>query len=201
MEIVMSFRKEKKFRMSYSDLALAKTKLLEMGMTKLHPNRVITSQYFDTRCLKMFSESEEGLLPRKKIRVRWYNSELKNLTLEEKTSSIEGRFKETFPISCDNYEKSLKTGLSNSMYGVIFPSAKVSYKREYYIYKKMRFTFDSNITYKHFSSSRVIRDFDRVLEIKSPIDASDDFLEKIFPYPTTRFSKYCRAFLLKDRIL
>ena len=68
MEIVMSFRKEKKFRMSYSDLALAKTKLLEMGMTKLHPNRVITSQYFDTRCLKMFSESEEGLLPRKKIR-------------------------------------------------------------------------------------------------------------------------------------
>ena len=105
-----------------SSFVLAKTKLLEMGMTKLHPNRVITSQYFDTRCLKMFSESEEGLLPRKKVRVRWYNSEFKNLTLEEKTSSIEGRFKETFPISCDNYEKSLKTGLSNSMYGVIFPS-------------------------------------------------------------------------------
>ena len=79
----MSFRKEKKFRLSQSDILLTKSTLIKSGMITLHPNRVITSQYFDTKCHRIFSESEEGLL-QKKIRVRWYNKENKQLTFEEK---------------------------------------------------------------------------------------------------------------------
>ena len=54
-----------------------------------------------------------------------------------------------------------------------------SYVREYYLYQGMRFTFDSDIRYEH-SKQKTISDFERVLEIKSPINAPDDFLITLF---------------------
>ena len=90
----MSFRKEKKFRVTTPDFYAFKNKLLNEGMTELYEPRRINSIYFDTGNLNMFFDSEEGTLPRKKIRVRWYNDE-QNFTFEKKISSIEGRFKTT----------------------------------------------------------------------------------------------------------
>ena len=197
----MSFRKEKKFKLSSSDSVLVKSKLINSGMHELHPKRLITSQYFDTKNYKMFSESEEGVLPRKKIRVRWYNSSQDRLTFEEKTSSIEGRFKVTKKISSTDYNEILKSGISHKLYGMIFPSVLISYEREYFSYENVRITFDTNICYQHHNSKIFLRDFEKVVEIKTPFNASDDFIERIFPTPTTRFSKYCRAFLLRDRII
>ena len=69
----MSFRNEIKFRLSYGDQYLLKSKLLSLGMKQLYPSRFINSQYFDTEKLQMFFDSEEGIVPRKKIRVRWYH--------------------------------------------------------------------------------------------------------------------------------
>ena len=60
----MSFRKEKKYRLTFSELAILKQKLLN-SMTNLYPPRIVNSCYFDTE-LKLFNESEEGILPRKK---------------------------------------------------------------------------------------------------------------------------------------
>ena len=68
----MTFRKEKKIKLSYYELNKIKAYLLDNGMSSLYPKRKINSQYFDTKNLKMFQDSEEGVLPRKKIRVRWY---------------------------------------------------------------------------------------------------------------------------------
>ena len=68
----------------------------------------------------MFEESEEGVLPRKKIRVRWYNDQKERLSLEEKTSSIEGRFKKTTSISKEKYEQYVKNGILNNVYGKYF---------------------------------------------------------------------------------
>ena len=88
----MSFRKEKKYRLSFSDLASVKKQLFQTGMVSLHPTRLINSCYFDNSELRLFHESEEGILPRKKFRIRWYNKS--NIFTEEiKISSIEGRFK------------------------------------------------------------------------------------------------------------
>ena len=70
--IIMSFRNEKKYRLSYGDLYELKSQLISVGMKKLYPDRQINSEYLDTKELKMFSDSEEGILPRKKIRIRWY---------------------------------------------------------------------------------------------------------------------------------
>ena len=88
----MSFRKEKKFRLSTSDMLKLKNDLFKTGMTTLHKPRKVNSCYFDTQHLTLYHESEEGVLPRKKIRIRWYNNDRK-FSKETKISSIEGRYK------------------------------------------------------------------------------------------------------------
>ena len=69
----MSFRKELKFKLTFSDQKLLKHKLLSKGMKNLYPKRIVKSIYFDTRDLTFFHESNEGVLPKKKLRIRSYN--------------------------------------------------------------------------------------------------------------------------------
>ncbi|MDB4230859.1 VTC domain-containing protein [Gammaproteobacteria bacterium] len=197
----MSFRKEKKYKLTASGSHILRSELLNLGMEELYPRRIISSQYFDTLDFRMFSESEEGLLPRKKIRVRWYNSNSNVLSMEEKTSSIEGRFKTSGKIDTAYFERIKEFGLHHGVYGAIKPSVLISYERMYYTYQGARITFDSNISYQHSCSHHTLRDFETVVEMKVPIDAPDGFCDQILPVPTSRFSKYCRAFLLRKRSL
>ena len=88
----MSFRKENKYRISSSEVFQLQTQLSMLGMYEIHSKRLISSCYFDTHNFTLFHESEEGTLPRKKVRVRWYNG-IMNLRKEQKISSMEGRFK------------------------------------------------------------------------------------------------------------
>ena len=197
----MSYRKEKKFRLSNSDFLLLKSILISKGLKELFNKRKITSQYFDTNDFKMFADSEEGVLPRKKVRVRWYNNDLSDLQYEEKTSSIEGRFKLSNKIDKDTFNRMYTKGSLNALYGKIFPSIKISYFREYYTLNNLRITFDSNIIYTHNNHKAEYRDYENVVEIKTSIDTPDDFIESIVPVPVSRFSKYCRAFLIKDKVI
>ena len=66
--------------------------LIRRGMLELHPLRKVNSCYFDNEMMTLFLDSEEGVLPRKKVRIRWYNN-LLNFKKETKISSIEGRYK------------------------------------------------------------------------------------------------------------
>ena len=197
----MSFRKEQKFRVSSSDSLILKSKLLKEGMSALYPDRNITSQYFDTKDLEAFRQSEEGILPRKKIRVRWYNDDQKLLTLEEKTSSVEGRYKTSLKIKKNDFDKILKSGILDKIYGNIFPSVKIGYSRSYFLFKKIRITFDKSITYKFSDNYLIYRDFEEVVEIKAPANCSEGYLENIINTPMSRFSKYCRAFLVRDNLI
>lgn len=191
----MSFRKERKFRLTSSGAKELKALLTNKGMTLLHPNRKITSQYFDTLDLRAFEESEEGVLPRYKIRVRWYNTDQSILALERKTSSIEGRFKTTKAIRFIEFEAMKRRGTLDKDYGKIFPSVVVSYRRSYFDYQGIRITFDTDIRYSYNRSTGQFRDLEEVVEIKAPFDASNEFLEAIISVPTSRFSKYSRSFL------
>ncbi|MDA7770049.1 VTC domain-containing protein [Candidatus Pelagibacter sp.] len=197
----MSFRKERKFKMNSSDSLILRSKLLKKGMNTLHPDRMITSQYFDTKDFESFRQSEEGILPRKKIRVRWYNNNMQKLTFEEKTSSIEGRFKTSSKIKKIDYDKLLADGFFHKIYGKINPSVKINYSRSYFEFKKIRITFDSSIIYSFIDGYSIYRDFDEVVEMKTPIHCSDDYLEKLIDTPVSRFSKYCRAFLIRDNLI
>ena len=67
----MKYRKEKKLKLSIFEFNKLKIDLIGDGMFPLYPKRKIYSQYFDTFDYKMFHDSEEGVLPRKKIRVRY----------------------------------------------------------------------------------------------------------------------------------
>jgi hypothetical protein len=194
----LSFRKEKKFRLTIFDFHKFKHNLFQEGMVKLHENRTINSIYYDTVDLKMFHESEEGLLPRKKIRVRHYNK-IPAFTLETKTSSIEGRYKTSKKLDSINTKKELLSQhYFDKQYGILYPSLYVSYERSYFKLQNMRITFDEKIIYQNMKDINKYRynDPERVIEIKTPIDCSDDYLEKYIPYSTARFSKYARGLLL-----
>ena len=193
----MSFRKEKKFRVTVSDFYKFQDQLYQQGMETLFEPRLITSVYFDTADLKMFNDSEDGVLPRKKVRIRWYDGN-KIFTLENKTSSIEGRFKVTSKL--ENYISESELSAMNRMdaqYGNVQPTLKVSYKRSYFVFNEMRITFDKDICYQNlkYADRRKYYDPERVIEIKIPANCPDDFVETFIPFPTARFSKYSRGIL------
>ena len=194
----MSFRKERKFRLTSSSAKDLKASLPGKGMTLLHPDRKITSQYFDTFDLRAYTDSEEGVLPRFKVRIRWYNDDQRQMTFERKVSSVEGRFKTMKPITQDDFNKMIRSGCFDRDYGRITPSVQISYERSYFQYENMRVTFDRNISYRFARSARAYRDMEEVVEIKVPQDMSDDYLEQVVPVPASRFSKYARAFLHRE---
>ena len=194
----MSFRKEKKFRVTVNEFHKFQNFLQRKGMQVLFRPRVVSSIYLDTADMNMFHDSEEGVIPRKKVRIRWYDKN-KKFTLENKTSSIEGRFKITSKLDKSFTDKKLTTkNLTDPQYGLIQPTLKVSYERSYFTLNKMRITFDKNITYQYLrhANKRKYYEPERVVEVKIPINCPDDFVEKHIPYPTARFSKYSRGLLL-----
>ncbi|WP_416687664.1 VTC domain-containing protein [Candidatus Pseudothioglobus sp. Uisw_041] len=197
----MSFRKENKFRLSHSDMAQLQDQLITLGMEELYPCRVVNSCYFDNESLSLFQESEEGVLPRKKIRIRWYDNR-QDFTKETKISSIEGRFKSVQKKpKLQHLDAVLKTRYFDSSYGILKPSLIVSYERHYFSFKSLRITFDRNISYKSlkYKTNIVARDNEDVMEVKSPINYGDDYIKSIISQPTSRFSKYSRGLLCFDR--
>ena len=194
----MSFRKERKYKLTIYEFNILKDLLAQKGMKKLHEPRRINSLYYDNEQNEMFHHSEEGVLPRKKIRIRWYNTNFKS-NLETKISSLEGRFKTTKPVCVDSM-KDFPRNFVDQDYGLLSPSLLVSYKREYYSINSMRLTFDSFIEYTNFKdlSKTVYEDPEKVMEVKVDIDTADDFIETLIPYATVRFSKYSRGILFSN---
>ena len=174
--------------------------LNDSGMTRLHPKRIINSCYFDSLDYKMHFESEEGVVPRKKIRVRWYNNSNK-FSRETKISSEEGRFKYTeTPLNINAPSDLLDMTIFDGSYGALMAVMTVSYEREYFLFNNLRITFDTNITYKYLklATQPILNDEECVMEVKVPIHCDDDYIEKIVHQPTSRFSKYSRGMLLAE---
>ena len=194
----MSFRKEKKIRLTVLEFNQLKDLLIDKGMRRLYEKRKISSLYYDTAFLDMFHHSEEGVLPRKKVRVRWYNS-VNKFMVETKTSSVEGRYKTTHSLIQDSLSD-LPKSISDQLYGFLTPSLLVSYERSYFSIGGVRVTFDSLIKYQNFrySSKVTFEDPERVVEVKVDINTSDDFIESLIPYATSRFSKYSRGLLISQ---
>ena len=98
----MNPRIEEKILISIKQLSEFKKYLYNKKTKSLFPRRIIESLYFDNIQKQMFLDSEEGCVPRKKIRLRrYYNIKDKiysNSKLELKISSYEGRFKKSIDI-------------------------------------------------------------------------------------------------------
>lgn len=194
----MSYRQERKYRLSNSDFLNFKQYVTGLGASKLYDSRIVTSIYFDTAGLRMFHESEEGLLPRKKLRIRSYGLGSKKFVLETKISSIEGRFKVTKDLNdVISRHMVLNKQLLDPTYGYVSKSIEISYTRSYMSVNGLRITFDENITYKNLRrrEASLQRDPEKVVEIKAPENYPLTTIERMLPLPTARFSKYSRGLL------
>ena len=94
-----------------------------------------------------------------------------------------------------------QNNLYDKDYGNLIPTLIVSYKRSYFVYNQISYTFDRDNKYKSLVSNSNIfyKDFENVVEIKVPLYCSDDFIENQIPNPIERFSKYCRGINICNR--
>ena len=69
----MSFRKEIKSTINNSNIFNLRNWIFQNGGYELYPDRTVNSVYFDNKENLMYFQSIEGLVPRKKIRIRNYN--------------------------------------------------------------------------------------------------------------------------------
>ena len=192
----MSFRIEKKFRVETKKLAHLYSWLNKNNAVKIYNDRYIKSIYFDNNKFSSYHDSIEGVVPRKKIRLRNYSrdkSNFDNLKLEIKINSVEGRYKTSENLkTCNNY---LKKGILDNFYGICYPKIIISYKREYYKVYGYRITVDREIEYNDFNLRKffyhTINENRIIMELKANFNSSENDINEKFPFEIVRFSKYC----------
>ena len=160
------YRHELKFKISESAAKVLRQKLsLIMSRDKnayySDGSYVIKSLYFDDRESKSYYEKMDGVLYRKKYRIRIYNDDRSFIRLEKKMKHNNYTAKEQMLISEDIYSKILEGKLDeienpkgllkefiyNSKTKGLVPSVIVGYHRIAFIYpvSEVRVTFDYNI--------------------------------------------------------
>lgn len=190
----MSFRVEEKIALTPSDMMAMRAELDAQGLAPLHPARRIRSVYFDTEDFAMFHASEEGVLPRWKLRLRTYPDAAEaGWTLERKTSSTEGRYKTSESVGPARAARLVRRGMTDPEIGFVRAVAEVDYSREYRALDGRRVTFDRDIRYRAPGGGRWITEAWNVVEIKVAAGTSPDALAGLIATPRRRFSKYCNA--------
>lgn len=193
----MTYRVEKKFLLNPKKYEAFVSYILNLKAMKIFEKRKVFSTYYDNDFFSSYKSSEEGLVPRKKIRIRSYNSYShdNNSNLELKISSETNRYKKVEKIKNKNQLKIfLSRGILDKTYGFCKPIVNVAYEREYFSFLNSRITLDKNITYwsKKNNFNKVFEP-NLVVEFKSG-PHNDIFLENNIMFnPISRFSKYCRA--------
>jgi hypothetical protein len=170
--------------------------IIKNNLKNLFPDRVVESIYFDTKDLKFFNLSEEGVTPRLKIRLRGYNNnKLNNLEIKKtKNHHREKIILKDFEFDDFSLHSNLrKIGINN----IVQEKIRVKYLRSYYQLENLgRITMDRNIEFLHsnrnFHNSKKINQI--VLEVKIQSDKIDkNKIEKIINFKESRFSKYCEG--------
>jgi len=195
----MSFRVEQKYRVNKNKLSHLYEWILKNNDKKMYLNRMISSIYFDNHKLSSYHQSIEGLVPRKKIRLRAYGDikdKFKNSNLETKINSVEGRFKKSEKIK--NPLKILENGIFDKEYGLCFPIIQVDYLREYFKVFNIRMTVDTKIKYKEYNkhlNKYYNMDDEIIIEAKAKIGNIEmfNYIDKKIHFEKIRFSKYCNS--------
>jgi hypothetical protein len=183
-------------------------------------SRLINNVYFDDFENSSLYENTDGLLMKKKIRLRWYDDNLRSLRFEIKGKNGDYGSKKVWKIKLKkmdyktlisllkDYDLFLKflnkldvdPGLKY-IFNCINPVSFNNYHREYFIdlYEKVRMTIDSNLIFKNWRAG--INDLNhdlpqlKVFEFKY---SSDDYKSsqlfeafiKQFPVKISKFSKF-----------
>jgi len=160
------YRHELKFKISNSAAEVLKYKLSLIMQTDSNAfyddgSYLIKSLYFDNLDSKSYNEKMDGILYRKKYRIRMYNDDESFIRLEKKMKHNNYTAKEQMLISKDIYSKIVKGKINeiDNASGLlleflndmrtkgIIPSIIVYYHRTAFTYpiSDVRITFDSNI--------------------------------------------------------
>ena len=174
--------------------------LNEWGMKPSFPDRKVFSIYFDSVNLDLFRISEEGLTPRRKIRLRWYDKpkNIVNSTLEIKTTKEHEKTKDKFNISNTDPESPQKFIRSLTTLNLV-PICQVQYHRAYLENRDgARATIDSRICYSRVTNQfKIIEPFFfdsyNILELKTTNPTLSQTLAGEHHLPMERFSKYCKS--------
>ena len=191
----MSYRIENKYKIQINKLPDLYAWIYKNDGISLFPKRNIVSIYFDNSNLSLYSDSIEGVVPRKKIRLRTYGDPVnpdQEYNLEIKINSVEGRFKTSEKIK--NHMKFLKQGYYDNKYGLCHPIVQVKYTREYLKVFGIRITLDTHVKFKSFNRTKKYLNDDKIiLEVKTQNTKISNYIDEKFFFEKTRFSKYCNA--------
>ena len=175
-----------------------------------YKNRTVNSIYFDTNDYSFLRANIDGISSRKKIRIRWYNSDLNNIFFEEKvkrnflvSKKIERInflfYIKSFQESLDKYLNSeINNNLIDSNYKIVL---KTNYKRSYWLSndKKIRATIDTNLkTSPGYDLDKNIYLSDSILEFKY-LPRHENYFRNFFKeiesgLRAVKYSKYVRSF-------
>ena len=173
--------------------------LSSQGASLLYPSRRVSSTYFDTPQLSMLNDTVEGIVPRRKVRVRCYGIHGPQCEsrhqLETKLTTESGRKKKISAVQ--SVHQAERDGLMDDQYGWLSAVISITYEREYFAVSGIRMTVDRNIRYQAFQTcSRAWSgDEQMAVEVKAPSTTSLDWLNNEFPFPRIHFSKYERGML------
>tara|TARA_Y100000591_G_scaffold313585_1_gene319176 strand:- start:680 stop:1330 length:651 start_codon:yes stop_codon:yes gene_type:complete len=207
-------RIEKKFIFGKGKENNLKLSLLTNGFSEIFKPRQISSIYLDTVNFDFAKDNINGVSKRKKLRFRWYNRDLRNIYLEEKS-------KQNFQVSKDikkinvkvgkdyilrdlkKYFYEEKNGFNSCNYRFVL---NVNYYRSYWISdnKKYRATIDQNLIINPINNlSFNLNLNETILEFKFLPKFESSFREfyhkKNFNFRAKKFSKYIQSFnLLED---
>ena len=165
-------------------------KILNSGYIEIYEQRNIESVYYDNLKLQSFYDSNEGSIPRKKIRIRSYDGFKTDFNYEIKELTTNGRFKSVKKVV------SLPEKCIDDLYKVMYPQVIVRYKRRYFTNNFIRLTLDWEINYQQFNSDKINKSQNLVLESK--LSDGTKYNEeinnlKVFGLNNVSFSKYVEA--------
>jgi len=169
----------------------ARNFIISANATNIYPSRKIHSIYFDNINKQMYLDSIEGLVPRKKIRVRFYenliNSSQSKKKFETKYTYEDFREKKVQPLSNQVFENTYY----DNIYGLCSKVLNINFIREYYLIGESRITIDYSIKTSNINNSQTLIPIEKIIiEFKSFNFESNAELIENLGLRRNRFSKY-----------
>ena len=177
------------------------------GLISLYPDRQINNIYFDTPNFVMYQDNVMGLAERKKVRVRWYGENIREIRkpiLELKTRHNEQGDKKSFPVQIFSLAQlaplTQEVAQLSQIYTALQPVLLNSYKRSYWGTRngEFRWTLDWDLRYTSLVHNPIFQTHQHsetgvcILELKYAPEHEERVDEQVqfIPFPRTKNSKY-----------
>ena len=206
-------RIEKKFVLGKSKEDYLESILIRSGFNRIFKPRYINSIYLDTVNFDFAKDNINGVSQRKKIRFRWYNNDLNNISFEEKNKNNFSFNKIISKVEVPSNSKNLISNLKSYFYDLkknclienyLF-ILKTNYFRSYWLSpdKKIRATIDINLNASPINNPvNKLTLNDTILEFKFLSKEEENFRNlfhiKKINLRSKKYSKYLQSFHLLE---